>query len=165
VASSRSFKHGLRKHPLYSVWDGMTQRCTNQKTKAYKNYGGRGVVICDEWRGNFKPFYDWCLSNGWRKGLEIDRIDNDGNYEPSNCRFISHRLNNLNTRMQENNTSGYVGVCFNKNKSKWVSAIKIHQKSKHLGYFEFKQQAVEARNNYIIENNLTEYKIQEWRNE
>ena len=78
---------------LYHVWLSIKQRCFNTNQKEYHRYGGRGITICDEWKNNPVAFVDWCLSHGYKKGLEIDRIDNDGNYEPGNCQFISKAEN------------------------------------------------------------------------
>lgn len=83
------YKHGLEKHPLRAIWKAMLQRCYNPKNKFYKNYGGRGINACYEWSGSLPQFYEWALKNGWQKGLSIDRINNDGNYEPKNCRWIT----------------------------------------------------------------------------
>ena len=66
----------------------MKTRCYNPKSKAYKYYGARGIVMCDEWKNDFKTFYKWCVSHGYQEGLTIERINYDGNYEPSNCKFI-----------------------------------------------------------------------------
>lgn len=96
---TRSVTHGMtKKHPLYSVWCNIKNRCRNENVFAYKDYGGRGITICDEWSKDFKCFYDWCISNGWEKGLKIDRINNDGNYEPQNCRFVNTFENARNRR-------------------------------------------------------------------
>lgn len=84
-----NFIHGLRNTPLYVTWANMKQRCYNPNDTHYKWYGGRGVTVCDEWRNDFKAFYDWALANGYRDGLTIDRIDYDKNYSPDNCRFIT----------------------------------------------------------------------------
>ncbi|HXJ55417.1 MAG TPA: hypothetical protein VNU68_02020 [Verrucomicrobiae bacterium] len=75
------------KHPLYGVWRAMRARCHNPNDHAYPYYGGRGITICPEW-SEFKPFFDWAITNGWSPGLFFDRQENDGNYTPSNCRFV-----------------------------------------------------------------------------
>jgi hypothetical protein len=88
--------HGLIKHPLYRVWVSMNQRCYYPKHKYFHRYGGRNIQVCAEWRNDFKKFYDFCTQNGYQKGLQIDRINNDGNYEPDNCRFVTRAENNQN---------------------------------------------------------------------
>lgn len=90
--------HGMSKNKFYQVWNGIKQRCYNQNNKQYKNYGGRGIKVCDEWVNNFELFYDWALNNGYEDGLQIDRIDVNGNYEPSNCRWVDRYVNNNNRR-------------------------------------------------------------------
>jgi len=90
--------HGLSEHPLYRIWGAIKDRCFNKNVKDYKDYGGRGISVCDGWVNNFQSFYDWAISNGYRRGLEIDRENNDGNYEPSNCRFVIHATNMRNRR-------------------------------------------------------------------
>lgn len=90
--------HGMSNNPLYSVWKDMKARCLNINCRGYKNYGGRGIKICDEWIESPHKFIEWASTNGWEKGLEIDRIDVNGNYEPSNIRFISHAENSRNRR-------------------------------------------------------------------
>jgi len=79
-------------HPLYNTWRSMKTRCFNPKCAEYKNYGGRGISVHNEWL-SFKPFEEWALKNGYQKGLTIDRIDNDGNYRPENCQFITRAEN------------------------------------------------------------------------
>lgn len=90
--------HGLREHPLYYVWGSIISRTSNKKCKNYHNYGLRGITLCDDWRRDFKSFFNWCISHGYKEKLEIDRIDNDGNYEPSNCRFVNRSRNQRNKR-------------------------------------------------------------------
>ncbi len=93
VLMKRNVTHGLSKHPLFIKWCAIKKRCSNKNDSHYKYYGGRGIKICDEWRNDFKAFYDFAMSHGWKKGLQIDRIDNDGNYEPDNCAFVKNKIN------------------------------------------------------------------------
>lgn len=90
--------HGLYGTDLYNKWSSMKRRCYNPTQNGYKNYGGRGIIMCDEWKNDVVSFYNWAMANGYQKGLEIDRIDVNGNYEPSNCRFVSHKENCNNKR-------------------------------------------------------------------
>lgn len=90
--------HGLTNHTLFSVWTGMKTRCYNKNGKAYKNYGGRGIYICKSWLKDFLYFYNWAIKNGWEKGLEIDRRNNNRGYMPSNCRFVDRLVNGNNRR-------------------------------------------------------------------
>lgn len=72
---------------LYSIYTDMKTRCYNSRSNGYSDYGGRGILICDEWRNDFHSFYDWAISHGYLDNLSIDRIDVNGNYEPSNCKW------------------------------------------------------------------------------
>ena len=135
-------KHGLYKHKLYRLWSNMKQRCYNKKSTRYQNWGGRGIRVCVKWRDNFKAFYNWSINNGWRKGLTIDRIDNDGNYHPDNCRFVSQKINHSNKRMRSDNKTGFVGVSFDKDTNKYRARIHIDGKYKHLGLFNTANEAV-----------------------
>jgi hypothetical protein len=74
----------------------MIQRCENPRHVGWHRYGGRGISICPEWRSSRKAFFDWALANGYQHGLQIDRINNDGNYEPANCRFVTRSVNSQN---------------------------------------------------------------------
>ncbi len=152
-----NYQHGLSNHPLYSVWVGMKQRCFYKKHNRYYNYGGRGINICDDWKLNFKFFYDWAVLNGWKKGLQIDRKDNDGDYCPENCKLSRPIENSNNRNKQWNNTSGFVGVTFtpaNTITKQWVAYIYINRRRKHIGCFSTAHKAAIARDNYITKNDL-----------
>ena len=88
--------HGLaNKHPFYKIWIDMNQRCFNPKNHAYRWYGAKGVRVCDEWRYSFVDCMQWCIQNGWQKGLVIDRINSAGDYGPNNCQFLTISENTL----------------------------------------------------------------------
>ena len=89
--------HGLSKTHIYGVWNTMKSRCYNKNAQRYAFYGGRGITVCEEWRNDFMSFYNWALSNGYKDGMTLDREDNSGNYEPSNCRWIDQKaqMNNM----------------------------------------------------------------------
>lgn len=89
--------HGMSNHPLYAVWNQMLTRCENPRAEKFKDYGARGIRVCEAWRDS-ATFMSWALANGWERGLQIDRRDNDGNYEPSNCHFVTRKNNMLNRR-------------------------------------------------------------------
>lgn len=91
-------KHGLSHHSLYQVYEGMKDRCYNPKCDHFKNYGGRGIKVCQLWLNDNKIFFKWAIENGWKKDLELDRKNNNGDYAPFNCRFITRTLNQRNKR-------------------------------------------------------------------
>lgn len=91
-------KHGLRDHPLYRVWHHMIQRCENPNNAVFHHYGGRGISVCEEWR-DFAAFYRDAIELGWQPSLKMDRIDNDGDYEYANVRFVNQSVQMRNTRV------------------------------------------------------------------
>lgn len=95
-----NYKHGCSKtHPnLFGVWESMKSRCNNPNRPKYKDYGARGIKVCDEWNYSAENFCVWALENGYCEGLQLDRIDNNGNYEPNNCRWVTPKENSRNRR-------------------------------------------------------------------
>ena len=155
--------HGKRHTRLYKIWINIKDRVLNPKNKRYSDYGGRGITLCDDWKNDFMSFYTWAMENGYEenKGLSIDRIDNDGNYEPSNCRWATQTIQTRNQRIRKTNKTGYRGVSFVKAKNKYFACLFINKKSKSLGHFLTAVEGAIAYNNYIIENNLEGFILNE----
>lgn len=117
--------HCESKTNLHKRWANIKTRCFNLKNKNYKNYGGRGITMCDEWKNDYTKFRDWSLSNGYKPELQIDRINNDGNYEPSNCRWVTNLENSRNKRSSFIIT--YKGK--SKNLVDWAKILKIEKRT------------------------------------
>ena len=96
--------HSKSHTKLYTIYNNMKQRCYNNDNPRYNDYGGRGIAVCDEWLNDFMSFYKWAMNNDYKEGLTIDRIDNAGNYEPDNCRWVSMTTQNRNKRNNVNYT-------------------------------------------------------------
>ena len=153
--------HGLSKSKLYQAWNSIKNRTLNPKHKNYNDYGGRGITICDEWKNDFMSFHDWAMSNGYSDELSIDRIDNDGDYCPENCRWTTKSIQQRNKGIYKNNTSGYKGVSFYKDSNNYCASIHLNYKNKRLGSFKTAVEGAIAYNNYIIENNLEGFILNE----
>ena len=120
----------LRKDKLYHIYNSMKQRCYNENALKYKNYGGRGIKICEEWLNDFLSFKNWALKNGFsysktRKEQSLDRINNNGNYEPNNCRWVTHSQNcrnrNNNVYLTKNGVSKTI--------SEWSEELNLKQRT------------------------------------
>jgi len=128
--------HGSSYTQLISSWYGIKRRIFDTEFESYLDYGGRGITVCEEWL-EFTVFRDWALANGYKDGLEIDRRNNDGNYCPDNCRWVTHAENSHNRSKSRNKkfTSKYKGVSWDKSRDKWVASIKVNYKKIHGGRF------------------------------
>ena len=118
-------KHGLSKHKLHKKWDEMKYRCYNDNCTHYKYYGGRGIIVCNEWLNDFKTFYDWSMAHGYADNLTIDRIDVNGNYEPSNCRWVT-------MEEQASNKTNNVFITYNNEThtlTEWAKILNVNYKN------------------------------------
>lgn len=142
--------HNGTRTKIYGVWIAIKMRCYRKSFIYYKNYGGRGIKVCSEWLDDFVSFRDWALDSGYKEGLTIDRINNDGDYEPSNCRFITRGENTRNGRLLTvSNKSGYRGVFFHSYHNKWCATVTYKKLKTHIGYFTNPKEAAIARDNYV----------------
>ena len=123
--SKRISVHNDTNTRLYGVWCTMKSRCYNRAVKHYHRYGGRGIVVCDEWKNSFKSFKDWSINNGYSEGLSIDRIDNNGDYSPTNCRWVSFKIQANNRK--SNKLLTYKGETHNL--TEWAKIININPKT------------------------------------
>lgn len=158
----RHLTHGMYGTSIYITWGNIRERTGNPNCDGYCNYGGRGIMMFPPWIHDFQLFYDYvsALPNYGVKGLTLDRINNDGNYEHGNLRWTTQHFQSTNSRIQKNNTSGYKGISFDERRNRWVAHIKVMGKSIYVGCSKSKRGAALLRNNYIITNKLFEYKIQ-----
>ena len=106
MATQRRRTHGTSYDGIYHVYYTMLSRCTNPKNKAYNRYGGKGITVCEEWANSYMSFYNWAMSNGWKQGLTIDRIDNNKGYCPSNCRWTTMKVQSNNRINSKYHTIG-----------------------------------------------------------
>jgi hypothetical protein len=126
------------RHPVYSVWLNMRNRCNNPNEVAYKNYGGRGIKVCDRW----SDFANFLADMGERpEGHSIERINNDGNYEPSNCKWATRSEQSMNKRIRKDNASGSAGVWYDKRHPRWI----VHYRSRYIGSYATRREAIKVR--------------------
>lgn len=159
LAKSSHQKHGLdcrnTRNRLYSIWLGIRERCEYEHNISYKSYGGRGIIVCEEWK-SFKNFKNWALSNGYDTSKTIDRIDNNGNYEPKNCQWIDADFN----RVKQRKTificcNGLVGSL-----TAWAKIIHVSPCTLKKKYIQEKSKGVELFVSSIIKEKNIDTK--EW---
>ena len=140
--------HGLTKSRIYNIYDGMIARCYRNSYPGFNNWGGRGIIVCEEWRTEITTFFNWAFANGYKDGLQLDRINNDGNYEPSNCRWTTAKVNAQNRRNSHNLT--WNGVTMNL--AEWANKTGIHYK---LLYKRIKYENLSIGEAITIKKNYT----------
>lgn len=134
---------GRSKHELYNTYRTMINRCYRESHISFKYYGFKGIKVCDRW---LKSFWNFVEDMGFRpEGHTLDRIDNNGDYEPSNCRWTNNSIQASNRNISLINSSGVKGVSFSKRNNKWKAQITKNKIRKHLGYFDHIEDAKKAR--------------------
>lgn len=135
VNRQKNTTHGMSETQLYNKWHSMKARCLNKNNHNYSHYGMRGITVCYEWLQSFESFFDWAVSSGYKEDLTLDRIDNNGNYCPENCRWVT-------TSVQNNNRNVSLNITYNgntKNLSEWcrelnLPYIRVYQRIIKYGY-------------------------------
>jgi hypothetical protein len=135
-----NYKHGMRRTKFYQVWKGLKQRCNNPNSKFYFNYGGRGISVCDRWNESYQNFHDDMFSE-YKEGLELDRIDNNGNYCKENCRFVTKQVNTSNRRKQGSLLRGV-----QKMERGFKAQIVVDNRNYYIGFYKTE---IDAHNAYM----------------
>lgn len=143
--------HGESHTRLYKIWINMLYRCNDSTCHAYADYGGRGIKVCPAW-ADFPKFRDWATTTGYTPSLTIDRKNNDGNYEPSNCRWATHSTQASNKRKLSGTQSQYIGVF--PIAGKWRAVVQYKKKPVIIGFFDTELEAAQQRDAYILANGL-----------
>lgn len=143
--------HGMSKHPMYTTWTMMVRRCGAPNATGYKDYGGRGIFVCDEWKDHPGAFIEWGVRNGWSPGLTVDRRDPNGPYAPWNCRITTTLGQRENVRLLSSaNRSGYRGVSRKHGRAVWLARVSDNGQIVHLGHHATARDAALARDAYVV---------------
>jgi len=165
VRVSSNTTHGVSDSPIYPIWLLILRRCYSEKDRLYARYGGRGIKVWDKWLDNPAEFVSWCQNNGWVKGLDIDREDNNGDYTPDNCRFVTRLVNNHNREYgskTRNSKTGIAGVSPSGTGFRAYIGSRVFSgapegapgRQINLGVFSTVEAALKSRNNFITEHSL-----------
>ena len=133
MSTTKYIMHGKRKTRLYRIWANIKTRCYNERDPHFKRWGNRGITMCAEWKDNFQNFYDWSMSHGYSDDLTIDRIDNNGNYEPGNCRWITIKEQDRNKRTNHLITYNNKTYCI----AEWAEITNINKSALWTRLFKF----------------------------
>lgn len=146
-------QHGLRNTSDYNRWATMIQRCSNPNSSEYHRYGARGIKVYEPWVTSFVKYKEYIdtLPRPEGDNLSIDRIDNNGNYEPGNLRWATKTQQSENRRIFSSNKSGTAGIFWSKTNKRWLAYFDKSKARKHIGSFKSKDEAIRARNNFIGE--------------
>lgn len=156
VLKGKPKTHGLTHHPYYKVWSNIRHRCFDVNHKDYLYYGGRGIEMYHEWVNDPTLFLEYLesLPNYNTPNVTVDRIDNNGNYEPNNLRFVSRIKQCNNQRIRKDNKSGYKGIWHDIQTDTYRVTVGINGTNVYCGTYKEIQDAIRARDIYIIKNNL-----------
>lgn len=137
VAKNHTHKQSSTR--LYKIWQGMKRRCNDKNTACYDRYGGRGIKVCDEWNNSFEPFFKWAMNNGYSEELSLDRIDNNGNYEPNNCKWSTNQEQCNNRRSNIKITIGNA----TKTLTEWCNIFEVDYNTVLSRYNRYPDQTIE----------------------
>ena len=158
--------HGKSNTKIYHIWYGIKHRCYKKINKNYKNYGGRGITMQEDWVNDLLKFEEYVKSlNGYiseligYNGISLDRIDNNGNYEEGNLRWSSEQTQKRNRRMPCTNKTGFIGVSLDRSGKKYRARIMVNKREIYLGIRETAIDAYQLRVDYIKKHNLKDFEI------
>lgn len=143
---AKYIKVGQRKHPLYSTYWRMRDRCYYPGSGSYSGHGGRGITVCERWLGE-KGFFNFIADMGDKPSPRhtLERIDNDGDYTPENCKWATQQEQIHNRRINRNNKSGFPGVCFATHRGLWTAQLRTKDRHYTFGYYDTLEEAISAR--------------------